>query len=516
MPTSDEDPIDLLTAPVFTVTTDVDRLELSLAGLLARLGRGEPTELASLLPHQQHAMHALLVQLAALVCARSGAATLDRDETAWRDGLRALAGCAEAFHLVARDLSKPAFLQPPIPEGSLAGWSRAESPDALDVLVTAKNHDVKAQRIRAPRTEHWVYALASLQTQQGFSGRDNYGIARMNGGFGNRPGLGASPSLATAPRFVRDVRALLAARPELVSGDRPYVEDGIALVWVEPWDGTRSLAVQALDPFFVEICRRVRFTHEDGARAAWTRPTKVARIDAKDLKGNTGDAWTPVDRERGAALTLTTSNGFEYGRLSELLFGEEWQRPVALELRDEDGPAPLAVARALVRGQGRTEGLHERVVPLPTKVRSLFASPQGRARLGALAASRIETARSLRLRVLKPALCALLQGGGDDLRLDDARPDALLAEVDGAIDVAFFARLFDDVDAPEDEQRARFERWLRELAERALERGIDAFPIPVARRERAIAAAEGRLRAALRKHLPAAFPPSTPLEEETA
>lgn len=516
MPTTEpEGPIDLLVDPIFTVVTD-DRgasLELSLAGLLARLGHGEPTELAYVMPHQQHVMHALLVQLAALVCARSGDSRLDRDEAAWRDALRALAGCPEAFQLVVPDLSKPAFLQPPVPERTLAKWTDLATPDALDILVTAKNHDVKGTRIRAPRAEHWVFALVSLQTQQGFLGAGNYGIARMNGGFGNRPSLGVAPSLALSARFSRDVAALCGAREELLSDTRPYRHEGIALVWLVPWDGTDALAPGQLDPFFIEVCRRVRLQRSASKLIARTRPTKTSRIAAKEMKGDMGDPWVPVDRERGTALTLG-AGGFDYGRLSELLFGDDWRRPAALEVRADDGPAPYAIARALVRGQGKTEGIHERIVFVPQRSRGMFATAEGRARLGLLARARVEAAKTLRQRVLKPALCALLQGGGDDLRLDDARPDYVLDDVDRAIDAEFFVRLFDDVDEPDEIQRRRFEGWLIELGLRALERGIDSLPIPIARRERAIAAAEARFRAAARKHLAGAQPPCTQEEQE--
>jgi CRISPR system Cascade subunit CasA len=266
----------------------------------------------------------------------------------------------------------------------------------------------------------------------------------------------------------------------------------------------RSIALDSLDPFFIEICRRVRLRREGARFAASVRPTKAARIECKELKGNTGDVWTPVEVERGTALTLGAS-GFEYGKLSELLFGDNWQRPIALEVRAEDGRSPLAIARALIRGQGKTEGLHERVVSVPERARALFASREGRSRLGALAQTRVEATKSLRLRILKPALCALLQGGAPDLRLDDDRGDSLLDQVDHAIDAEFFARLFDDIEEDPQAQRARFDRWLRDLGKEALERGIDRLPIPVAVRERAIAAAESRFSGAARKYLPAAY-----------
>lgn len=508
-----DDPIDLLARPLFTVRAEDVSLVVSLSDLLARVGAGLPTELAYLMPHQQHAMHAFVVQLMAIVITRSGDARLERNEREWRDALRTIAGGAEAFQLVVRDLEKPAFLQPPVPEGSLAKFKEIEFADELDVLVLAKNHDVKAGRIRHPRIEHWVYALMSLQTQQGFSGRDNYGIARMNGGFGNRPGLGMAPSLGWAARVRRDVHAALESRQKLLSESYSYREDGLAFVWLSPWDGSKSLALGELDPFFIEICRRVRFSREsDGLRVQMTS-TKVPRLESKERKGNTGDLWTPVDRERGAALTLP-GTGFPYARISELLFDEDWIRPVALELRQEDGERPIAVARALVRGQGKTEGLHERVVPVPRRARGLLASVDGRAKLGALAKQRVEAVRVLRLKVLKPAICAFMQGGADELRLDDNRGDFLLDRLDDAVDAEFFPRLFEDIHSTPEDASARFEQWLVQLGRAALEAALVSLPTSAARRERAISAAEGRFFGGVRKNFSKVLGAKTHKNEE--
>lgn len=502
-----DDPIDLLERPVFSVSdADGNHSVVSLAELLARLSNEQATELAQLMPHQQHVMHAFVVQLMALVAARGGLepSSLSRTAEGWRDALRQLAGSAEAFQLVVKDLSKPAFLQPPVMDGSLDKFKDVSTPDSLDVLVLAKNHDVKAARIRYPRIEHWVFALLSLQTQQGFSGRDNYGVARMNGGFGNRPGFGMTPSLEWARRVLRDVRVALKARPALFSDTYPYQPTGTALLWVEPWDGTVSSAMASLDPFFIEICRRVRVTRGPAGLQVLMTSTKVPRLEGKIMQGSTGDLWTPVDVVRGAALTLPGA-GLTYARMSQLLFDDDWVRPAALELSVEDGDHPLAVARALVRGQGKTEGLHERVVMVPPRTRNLFARPQGRARLGSLAKQRIEAARTLRLKVLKPAVCALLQGGADDLRFDDDRGDWLLDEIDRRVDSEFFPRLFEDVHLESDAAEARFQEHLRKLGEETLELAIRSLPTSASRRERAIAAAEGRFWGGLRKNFPLAF-----------
>ncbi len=87
-------------------------------------------------------------------------------------------------------------MQPQVPEGSLANFRNAAAePDAIDVLITSRNHDLKAARCANSEPEHWLFALVSLQTMQGFPGAGKYGISRMNGGFASRPAVG----LVTSP-----------------------------------------------------------------------------------------------------------------------------------------------------------------------------------------------------------------------------------------------------------------------------------------------------------------------------
>ena len=519
-----DDPVDLLERDVFSVELNGERTTLSLAGLLAAIGRGDEVELTRLMPHQRHPMHAFVVQLMAMVAARSGDTRLDRSEAEWRDGLRELAAIdgepsAEAWQLVVSDLSKPAFLQPPVPEGKLTRFKPIETPDGLDVLVLAKNHDLKQARIRHPRIEHWVYALLSLQTQEGFSGRDNYGIARMNGGFGNRPDFGMTPSLSWSRRIQRDVAAALDGRASALESlpheSSPQPATRLACVWVVPWNGSDSIALGTLDPYFVEICRRVRFASVRGELWVGMTPTKAPRLNGKDYLGNIGDLWIPVDVARGTALTLGGS-GLTYARLSDILFSENWKRPKALELRSDDGETPLVTARALVRGQGKTEGLHERVIRIPTKARARLAKREERDKIGATAKGRIERVATLRLRILKPAIAAFLQGGASDLRLDDDRANSLLDSIESQVDAEFFPRLFADVDRDPVEARIDFERWLLELGRAALEQAIQGLPTSAARRERAIAAAEGRFFGAARKHFPEASAPRSARESAAA
>lgn len=281
------------------------------------------------------------------------------------------------------------MLQAPVPEGDTSAWKgRLETPDELDMLVTAKNHDLKVSRMKESTPEDWLLALLSLQTQEGFLGSGNYGISRMNGGFASRPALGAMPIGGWGRRWLRDVQALLASRADLVNTLELRDQEGIALVWLRPWSGTESLAFAALDPFYIEICRRVRLIETpDGLRCLATG-SKCARIEAKNRNGVTGDAWMPVDTSAGKALTIA-AKGFDYALAAELLFGHTYQRSIAQTLTAEDGQQGIVMlARGVTRGQGKTEGYHERRIPVSPKARALMIKRRTDA-LAAIAEGRV-------------------------------------------------------------------------------------------------------------------------------
>ena len=84
------------------------------------------------------------------------------------------------------------------------------APDELDVLITAKNHDLKRSAGRPGAAQDWIFALVSLQTGEGYGGSGNHGIARMNGGSSSRLMLGLAPLSQTSSKNV-------VPRPRLVS-----------------------------------------------------------------------------------------------------------------------------------------------------------------------------------------------------------------------------------------------------------------------------------------------------------
>lgn len=495
---------DVLSQPVFGTRSSQGSHEVvTLPGVLARLGSDDIRGFPALQAHQTHAWHAFLVQLAGLALNGAGKNQPRQSEGAWTDLLLALtAGEPEPWCLVVEDLSRPAFMQPPVPEGSLASFKgRIAFPDSIDVLVTTKDHDVKGARIAEPRPEHWIYALVSLQTMQGYSGKYNYGIVRMNGGYGNRPCLAFTPSRDWGPWFRRDTNILLSDRQRIAASYGYPADGGQGLVWVEPWDGTTEFPIDKCDPFFIEICRRVRLEEDGGRLIARTAPSKVKRIATAIDNGETGDPWTPLKAADGAAFTLDRS-GFTYRRLYQLLFTGDFQLGAAAKIQAQDDPVLILVAKAMVRGQGKTDGLHERAVPIPASIRRRLGNPPERTALANLAQRRVDQVSRADRNVLHPALCVLLQAGPEKADFRDRRTQPWRDRFDAEVDRIFFARLWDDIDLPPLEAESRWAQTLRELAKFQLDDAIASAPVPIARRYRAVAAAERVFGGAFRKHFP--------------
>ena len=296
---------------------------VSLPQLYAALVADEIEELPALRPHQRHALHALLCQIGALACLATGLSEPPRDAAAWAAGLRALTPDHPddaPWHLVT-DPDRPAFLQAPAP-GGISSFKQVETPDALDMLVTAKNHDLKGARMAQPEADDWIFALATLQTMEGFLGAGNYGISRMNGGFANRAAVGLAPASGRmGAHIARDIRRLLVLRPRLLEAYPHYRDDGLALVWLRPWTGADGIDPAELDPFYIEICRRARLVVEGENLAARVSGSKVARIAVnKAENGITGDPWAPIEitKQEPKALTID-ARGFSYRRLADII-----------------------------------------------------------------------------------------------------------------------------------------------------------------------------------------------------
>lgn len=505
--------LNLLTDPLIRIRDADGQIRLlNLPELFVALGHDAVRDYPALRPHQRHPWHSLLVQLAALALHQAGEAQPWDEPDGWRAALLALTPehpDGSAFCLVAPH-DKPAFLQAPVAGGKLDGWKAIPTPDALDMLVTSKNHDLKGERMRRAEADDWLFALVSLQTQEGFLGAGNYGISRMNGGFSSRPAIGVAPDGGIGRRWRRDVAALRDARVDLIESYGMRGEGGVALLWLPSWNGVTSLAFAALDPFYIEICRRIRIVQElTGGLVAHGTGTKAARVDASARKGVTGDAWIPV--EEGKALTLG-SDGFNYGLAAELAWGSKYRKTTAQILRDEDGVIGITLlAQGVVRGQGKTEGYHERRIPLSKKAVGLLRRGQTD-RPASLASERVRAVGTMRGSILRTALFALFEAGTDKLDFDRRTAKQQVEPFVKAFERAEDARFFDDLNIEldadsEDEQHAERLRWLIGLAERAeavLRSAFAVGPQCGERRYRARSRALAFFHGALRsdKHLP--------------
>ena len=466
----------------------------------------------ALRPHQRHAWHAFLAQLGVMAIQRAGGAEPARTASEWRSLIRDLTpgfGDDEPWRLIVGDPELPAFMQCPAPIGLKDYRKRVATPDDLDILVTSKNHDVKqAVAIRAV-PEDWIFALVDLQTMAGFLGAGNYGIARMNGGFSARPCLGLAPADGgLGAHLFHDMKRMLEARPALLDRYPDYYRPagGKALLWLEPWDGTSSLDLGELDPYFIEICRRVRLRAEGEGGVAMAAASKTARVAAKSARGNLGDFWTPVDGKDAKALSLSQA-GLRYDRLAKLLFDRgAYELSPAMATGDARQSARWRViARGVAGGQGKTDGYHERNdIVFSRRTTAAFGRQRQHDLLAERSKEQLEevaaVANALRLGI------AVAASGGKRLeeltKADRAYAGPYVRRFDAEVDSGFFAALDRRFVAPYDAERraerASFATVMISAAHRILEEAVEAVPCPAIRRHRAraraLSAFHGRLR----------------------
>lgn len=501
----------LLLDPVFGVgLTGGEHTILSLPALLAELGRGDVDNLAGAQRHQVDAAHMFLCALAATVLDASGASHPTQAASFWLTGLRALTQREDdaAWTLLVEDPTQPAFMQPPLPDakGIKAYKPKAATPDALDVLQTAKNHDLKSARQNRASAEAWTLALISMQTMSGFLGQGNYGICRMNGGFASRPCAASNTDLQTSVRWREDVTRMLGSMKELLRTPWPYRRDGCALLWLLPWDGVTGVGLDRLHPLFIEVCRLVRLASVNGQLVALGKASKAARVTVrKETGGNVGDPWVPLRRDKQVALTVS-ERGFHPELLRDLIITHANHIPAPMQaLPSGSGPAWF-YASALVRGQGTTDGYHEaRIYIAPQAKRLLLQGGEARDRLARLSDWALTRARDVRTKALRPALFSLLEGGPEGWP-DTARREAAqwvatwVARYEQQWAIGYFTWLWRAIDQPDEAARAEWLRALQRLAQRILDDALRAAPQRTGRRYRGRVQATGLFHGAFRKH----------------
>ena len=399
-------------------------------------------------------------------------------------------------------------MQCPAPKGLGDYRTRVTAPDDLDVLVTSKNHELKRTVAVQGAPEDWTLALIGLQTMAGYFGAGNYGIARMNGGYSTRPCLGLAPAAGgLGAHLFHDMSAMLARRGELLDSYESYFreENGYALLWLEPWDGSGSLDLRVLDPYFIELCRRVRLRKQGNSIIAVTTSSRAPRIAAKAANGDVGDFWTPVNRKDGKALSLSPAT-LRYDRLFKLIFDEAaFKCPPAMKVDPTEQGRWRLVARGVAGGQGKTEGYHERsdVAFQPRTVRALSRKEQ-RNELAQVAKAQMDEIREVN-EALRFGVATAASGGKaatDLTRADRKHADPYSRRLDTIADARFFASLEERFLAADKAEaaicRARFARAMIDAAKRFLDEAIDTVPCTSIHRHRArargISAFWGRLR----------------------
>jgi CRISPR system Cascade subunit CasA len=491
---------------------------LSLPAVLASLSAGDDLAFARLRPHQRPAWHAFLVQLAFLALEEDESASIQADAAEWARRLRNLTSNYSddaPWCLVNTDWQQPAFLQAPCSKGREADFNKsADSVQDIDLLVTSRHHDEKAGKLplaQAP-IDTIVYALVVLQGWASFMGAGNYNSMRMNGGFSSRPQFRLAFGRGSGAEFVRDVAALregadrwLARAEEAGIGS---AQDRHALLWLPVWD-SGSLALAQVHPLCLEVCRRVRLQSAGGALTLRRASSDAMRISAKSQAGCVHDPWIPVMLDGSPRALTAQPHTLSYRSLQAVLFDRRHTempilaRPSARE-RSAGAPATL-LAQVLISGDGRTDGLAVRELPMPPEALRRFADEP--VSVAERARAFVELAGVVGGKVYRSALIQFMDGSEkvawknrDFVRAVEPWSERFEAAIDGA----FFTLLFDSFGLAEDEHAAlqRWAAWLENAAWEHLALAADSLPTRDTARVFARARAERFMHFALAKHLP--------------
>jgi CRISPR system Cascade subunit CasA len=487
----------LLTEPLirYRCASDGSTVAASLPQLLVALAADEVSDYPALRPHQRHPWHAFLVQLAAIALHKAERTVAFDTADAWRQALLALTPDdpdGAAWCLVSPS-NRPAFMQAPTPSWDATEWDTVlGAPDELDMLATSKNHDLKGARMRSARPEDWMFALISLQTQEGGNSRFYKGISRMNSGYGSRAGVGVVPKGGMGKRWYRDVGVLLRTRRDIVEGFGLAETEGIALVWLKSWDGVSKISFAGLDPFYIEICRRVRFFEKTRCIFALRATTPISRIDADSRKGATGDPWIPIDISDGGAKALTIQGrGFDYRLICDILFSGKYVKSATQTVQALDGDGLVLRVQSVARGQSKTEGYHERSIPIRPKLRSLLLAKHEPS-LASIASKRVGEIAGLRW-LIERSIAVLFNKGIREKKYAAALVEsskAFAKPFEKTEDLRFFDDLNEEIEAVDPAgQHVRWQLGLVSRAEATLKRSFDAGPRSSMQRYRAQAAA---------------------------
>lgn len=470
-----------------------ERAVLTLPEVMARLSAQDDLVFPRLRPHQRAPWHAFLVQLAylALEDEEHPVPPLVADE--WTTRLRRLSGNDDApWCLLNEDWQRPAFLQPPCSAGREADFKRsAGAAQDIDVLVTARHHDEKSGKLPLDEggLDALVYALVMLQGWSAFLGAGNYNTMRMNGGFSSRPQFRLAYARGSGAEFRRDLDVLLETRDDLADamaamGVGDSTEHPHSLLWLVRWD-EGSLPLSAVHPLCLEVCRRVRLVKDKAGLRLFRASSNAMRVAAKESRGVVLDPWVPIVKGDGPKALTAQAHSLGYRSLQELLFDPAkttrptLAKPSPDERRRRSAEKATLIAQVLVSGDGGTDGLLIRELPLPPAVLSRYADAD--AALGARSRQFVELAAQANGKAYRPALLQFVDGG-EKVNWDNrdfvkaVKPWAM--RFDSAIDEAFFEQLFSTFKNSLDDTAAQrqWAYWLADAAREQLGRAVEALP----------------------------------------
>ena len=429
---------------------------VSLPEAYAELAKDQVDDFPGIRPHQRLFWHDTLCQLGAIAMINAGIEDPPTESEHWLQIMRNLTEdrfpADEPWHLCVEDITKPAFLQPSVSlaERTSEYKSVIFTPDDMDLPVGSKHHDVRGGSMRGATPEQWLFALVARQTGGGYDGNRLFGSSRMNSGSGNRHGFSLTPSTRWGAHIGRDLRVLaLQHREQKVNH---------LLLWTRPWDGSKkdSIPLHQLAPLplYVEVSRRIRLEADADGNLKGRYATSLApRIHAKEARGKTGDPWTIAETEK--AVTVSNA-GFDYRQTTHYLDPERYTLPpLAKHVPKIDGTNQMhLVARAMVRGRGKTEGYHERTIPLGPGAAGMLGSFSGQAELHSVAQERLNIISEVQS-ILAHAVKTYLQGGVSDGKtraehqsvITDAR-----RRLDQAVDTEFWPLLQEELESAEPQQ----------------------------------------------------------------
>lgn len=496
-------------------TATGERIATTLPELFVALAQDAVRDFPALRPHQRHPWHAFLVQLAAIVLHQTKRAEPFATADDWRAALLALTPDepdGAAWCLVSPP-DRPAFMQAAVMAGLDGKWETSTAADEIDVLKTSKNHDLKSRRMTRSMTEDWLYALISVQTQSPSDSGSYKESSRMDGGWGRRPGIGIVPPGGYGARWLRDLRILLSERgniAEIYGLER----NGVALTWLVPWDGAASSAFQIsqLDPFYIEIARRIRFVLNAGNIVAKTTTTPNSRINPVG-GGLTGDIWSPIDSDQDGKKVLTVRTaGFGYKTAANLVVPGKVEFSPSMKIQRTDPAVGLKLLmQSIAWGPKNTNhGYHERIVLIGKKMAAMLAAMRSPeiSKLGEISKARVEQIGEVNW-MLVQALRDLFSKA-EQVSHDKTKdvPESIQSKAkvfaepfEAQCDANFFPEFIEEIEAEPQAREAVRNAWLLMLAERAeqvLRTAFVAGPRSCQLRYRAQSAALARLQSTMR------------------